>query len=171
MKQNKIKNGFDLEKQAIPYWREFYKDFFDIKEIKDVRDTDKGYDIEITTKNNNVYKIDEKTRSGDYFKFFQNDNKILLEVCGNIEKNKQGSSILVSVADYWAYGWFKENKILNPIVFKIKPVIKYIQQNEDMLEEKIANTDGLYHTKNLLIPYEVIENNQLNVDGGLTPWM
>lgn len=170
MNQNKAQSCFNFEKQVTPYWREIYKDFFNIKEIKDVRDTNKGYDVEIITNDNKSYKIDEKTRRESYFRLFQKDNKILIEVCGNIEKEKQGSSILVSTAEYWAYGWFKNNKIINPIIFKIKPVVEYINKNNNELTEKISTTEGIYHTKNYLVPYEIIEKNQINSNHMLETW-
>ena len=158
----KANDCFNLEKKAIPYWYEYYKTIFKIERLIDVRDKNKGYDIEIITNYGNTFKIDEKTRNGNYFNLFKNDNKILIETCGNIEKEKKGSSIFTSIADYWAYGWLNQNKIVNPIIFRREPIKNYIDKNKNNFEIKISNTDEIYHTENVLVDYEIIKKYQIN---------
>ena len=158
----KFNDCFELEKNSIPCWNSYYKKIFEVKKITDVRNNNDGYDIEITTKNNNIFKIDEKTRNINYFTLFQNDNKILIETCGNLELDKKGSSIFTSIADYWAYGWFNGEEIINPIIFRRKPISIYIKKNKHLLVHKISNTDELYHTENVLVDYNIIEKYKIN---------
>lgn len=158
----KINDSFNLEKKAIPYWREYYKTIFEIKQIIDVRHEKKDYDLEIITKYGNTFKIDEKTRSGAYYNLFKKDNMILIETCGNVELDKKGSSIDNSSADYWAYGWFKDIQIINPIIFRRETIKNFIDKNKNNLEVKFSNTDKKYHTENVLVDYSIIRKYQIN---------
>ena len=163
MKQNNnLLHCFNIEKRAIPYWRMIYKKLFDIKAIWDIRDINKGYDVKIITIDNKVIKIDEKTRDFKYFELFQKDDMVLIETCGNIELKRNGSSIYNTKADYWAYGWFNGKEITFPILFDCKCLINWLKYTDKKLEEKIAETNGLYHTRNVLVPYNIIKRFQIN---------
>jgi len=160
----KHRDSVDIENQAIPYWKEYYKKIFNTKNIIDVRNKEMGYDVKIITDTNNIFKIDEKTRSIDYYKVFRYDKMILIETKGNIEYNKNGSSIFNSNADCWAYGWlgWGNKNIVHPILFNRKPIAEYIKKNKEELEIKISNTNKLYHTENVLVPYYIIKKYQIN---------
>lgn len=97
-------------------------------------------------------RIDIKTRTEKYHKFYQRDKKILIETIGNVERNDLGSSIYNSNADLWSYGFFVGGEIVDAVIYQRKLLADWLKQTESYFTKpKLASTQNLYHTENVLI--------------------
>lgn len=123
-----------------------------------------GIDFEFESRK---IKFDLKTRR--YFAYKYND--ILIETISVIEKNKPGW-FYTSQSDIIVYIWFneKEDSIIDGYIVDLLQTRKWLKDNENKFEVKIAHTNsqyGNYSTKNICIPIKNFPANCLDKIKGL----
>ncbi len=102
-------------------------------------------------------RIDLKTRSEKYFHTYQKDNKVLIEIEGNVGNNI-GSSIFNSNADLWACAWFVKDRLQCPFVFYRKSFAEWLKKyGVKNFKEIKSNTENKYNTKNILVDDKFIK--------------
>lgn len=97
-------------------------------------------------------RIDLKTRTEKYFPHYQKDNKIVIEIQGNTEKEDSGSSIFNSNSDLWACAWFVKDRLQCPFVFDRKGFAEWLgKYGVENFKEIKSNTENKYNTKSILV--------------------
>lgn len=168
-------------KAMDPVWLRYYGDFFrgyntEIVKIigkdEDPRYLDQGWDkVLIFVGGHPPLRLEQKTRRHDaYTNYYLHDYKLAIEIMGNVERQKLGSSIFNSNADIWAYGFASQDlkQIIDARIFFVRPVVKWIRENLDKLVHKRAeNKVGLwrgYHTESVLVSVRIIDRYLYNPD-------
>jgi len=127
-----------FSRNSILYWKEHFKNLFS-KSLYDITDRDKdlqlqksGWDFQLNfTGYRQPLRVECKSRRMSYYQQFKNDKLILLELKGNIKNNINGSSILNSNSDLFAYGFFddKEKNLHSPMVFYTQSLKDFVVNN------------------------------------------
>lgn len=149
-------------------WYEHIRNYFKLfkAEIITLQDKDSnpryysdGWDLLLIFKGKRPpLRIEIKTRSEQvYNNFYRHDHKLAIEVLGNVELNKLGSSIYNSSAELWAYGFIKSKQLVEPRIWWRRPFIEWLKKNESELKTIYSNTNQLYSTKCVLVSARIID--------------
>ena len=152
----------EIEINSNPYWIEQIKNLRIVQQVW--LNNDKKGQVEdhwdlgvIFYGKRSPVRIDLKTRSQKYFSHYQKDNKILIEIEGNMGKSL-GSSIFNSNADLWACAWFVNYRLQCPFVFHRKPFADWLEKyGVENFKEVKSNTENKYNTKNILVDDKFIK--------------
>ncbi len=163
----------EFSRKSVKAWKDYIEDFSRLYFVNFV-DFDKEKDIQMTNmdlamackKPISVVSIELKTRRLNYYSYFLNDNKIVVELKGNVENDNTGSGITNCNADLWCYGWFDEKRgiLISPMIFSKRKLIEYITNHKE-LETKTSHTNtknGKYHTMFALIKLRDIKHCMIN---------
>ena len=167
-----FKDSKDLCDRTNALWQEYFKQHFDSLLI-DV--TSMEHDIEYQKRKEgdfivkldipehigNTQTIETKIRHGKYYEIFLKDRCVLFEMCGNIEASKTGSSFLDCKADLYAYGFSVDgiDAIHHPLIFYVKPLQEFLNNNRRNYRVITSNTEGLYTTSFILVPLKDIPDD------------
>lgn len=164
----------EFANKTKPLWDSYLTEYFKSQGVEIIKIIDKeedekyrnqGWDrILVFSGIHPVLRVEIKTRREKvYRKHYLKDYKYLIEVIGNIEKYEltgdRGSSIYNSNAELWAIGFVNSNLtgIVEARIFWRKPFVEWLKKNENKLQYRRAQTDGLYHTLNVLVPVRIID--------------
>ena len=162
------KESKDFEESANKAWRQTLSSYFEPELIKV-----QCYDFDIDIQSNHwdkmlifrgsesAKRIELKTRTEKYYKTFLNDQTLVFETIGNIERNTLGSSVFNSNAEYWGYGFYvpniNENIIMQPQIFFRPELADYLKRNIRNYPTANTETNGLYHTKFIFVKVPEVE--------------
>ena len=166
MKLPSFRESFEFSNSPIikKAWHKFFfKHFYgDLVEIEDYEDNmciqSQSWDWALIFRDQfPILRAELKTRQPKIYDFFRNDGKILIETKGNVQLNTGGSAIYYSNAELWCYGFLQNNEIYEGFIFQREKLATWLQNNELRYDKRYSNTDNLYNTEFVLIPFDDIE--------------
>lgn len=169
-------DSLEFSKRSMPFWEKFFVDTFSKNGIEIMNITNKeddpqyrneGWDWLLVFRGQlPSLKVEIKTRTQDAYYIVQGDKykRIAIEIMGNEERQKLGSSIYASNSDMYAYAFTVNGQLTDIRLIKTQQLSKWIKENEHKLEKKRSSTtigNTLYHTVNVLVPLSVIDEKFL----------
>jgi hypothetical protein len=164
----------DLSREASPIWKLYLRKHFD-SHVIDIIDQEQNQKFQAKKwgdilliqdyedKMNRYLTVELKTRSWQYYSYYKQDRNFLLEIQGNRELQRNGSSILECKADLLGYGFYNREyqTLVEPCLFHVEPLVEWLAIHYQDYKNMSSDTSGLYHTDNRLIPEVDIFNYML----------
>ena len=147
----------EFARKALPHWKYYFKKFFG-QSLYKIEDYDTDLPIQKSYWDFNLvflgktppHRVEVKTRRLSYFPIYERDCKIVVELKGNIERDKIGSGIENCNAELWAYGFFNGHHIVSPTIFDKAKLKNWMLNNPDKYISKITKGtrvyDNTFHT-------------------------
>jgi len=150
----------DYATKSNPLWKKYLETlskFIEINFTENIK-AQKGehYDALVVFEGKgNTYRVDFKTRM-QYHDRFLNDELICVEIMGNVELNRLGSSWYNSNSDLILYGFNVKGELKDPFIFKTQECVQHIKQHEEkywvIYGKTYENGKFIYKTKCVMVP-------------------